>query len=105
SIVCDIALRTCGRCRRTCRTPPFRSSKSALGLCWVTGFILLFAGQSAFQLTNNAEHDFVRAAANRNEAAVAKRPAQRIVPGITHAAPILQAGICDFPYQSPAFQL
>src|SRR5690554_793644 len=67
--------------------------------------VAIFARQSAHQLTNNAQHDFVGTAADGDQAHVAVGTGQGVFPHVAVAAPVLQAGVGDFTAQTAGFEL
>src|SRR5260221_13355664 len=67
------------------------------------GFLLF--GKDVHVLADDAEHRLVRAAADRAKPPVAVSTRYRVVPGETHAAPVLQAGVRNLAPQPAAFQL
>ncbi len=65
---------------------------------------MVFPRQGAHQFADDAQHDFVGAAADRHQAHVAIGPRYRVVPHKAHAAPILQAAVTDFAAQAPGLE-
>src|ERR1700678_4205609 len=102
STICELsALRRSGRLSQRFSTPPRRSSLICK-VCGGSAIIRLLLGdisgpgKRSHRLADNGQHDFVGAAADRHQAAVAKFAAHRRLVHVTHAAPILQATIADF---------
>ena len=64
----------------------------------------LFTRQNPHVFTNYAEHHFVRTTTDGRKPTIAIGARNGIVPGVAHAAPILQAGVGYFAQQAPCFQ-
>src|SRR5690606_14306912 len=100
-----MALRLSGRFRVTCSTPAACSSSRVSQFGRGMASALLLARQDAHQLADDAQHDFVGAAAEGHQAGIAVGAGNVVVPHEAHAAPVLQAGVADFAAEAAGLEL
>src|SRR5262249_13187523 len=75
-------------------------SLAALGKTVSLASAVTQTGQCPHELGDDLQHDLVGAAADRAQAAVAIAACHRVVPEVTRAAPVLQAGVGDLAAQA-----
>src|SRR6185295_11048664 len=101
------ALRASGRLSVMCSRRSWRSSSSVSkrGNSLMALMVLPLPRQRAHGLADDAEHDLVCAAADRGQPRVAIHARDLALGHVTHAAPILQAGVADLAHQPPGGEL
>src|SRR5688572_33256838 len=68
-------------------------------------YTTLFRSEDVHELGDDAEHDLVRATADREEAAVAIGLRRGVVPREAHAAPVLEARVGDLAREAAGLEL